>query len=163
MLLTFCPFRFSCANHPSGCSGIYCSNSLSITVFTASPVFSIIVYYFLVVTVYNLLGLNLLGLKLRCTLYFCISKIRMPLKMSMHLDIHDNMSKFNEVPVFPDLECGVSPLRPSCTHATHSSLEVGLLLLAATPNLGRGVAPKSLQMVIAAIKLKDAYFLEGKL
>lgn len=24
----------------------------------------------------------------------------MPLKMSMHLDIHDNMSKFNEVPVF---------------------------------------------------------------
>ena len=25
------------------------------------------------------------------------------------------------------------------------------------------VAPKSLQMVIAAMKLKDAYFLEGKL
>ena len=27
----------------------------------------------------------------------------------------------------------------------------------------RGGPPKSLQMVIAAIKLKDAYFLEGKL
>ena len=86
------------------------------SLFTASPVFSIVVYYFLVVTVYNLLGLNLLGLKLRCTLYFCISKIRMPLKMSVHLDIHDNMSKFNEVPVFPDLERGVAPFRPSCTH-----------------------------------------------
>ena len=66
--------------------------------FTASPVFSIVVYYFLVVTVYNLLCL-----KLRCTLYFCISKNRMPLKMSVHLDIHDNMSKINEVPVFPFL------------------------------------------------------------
>ena len=28
---------------------------------------------------------------------------------------------------------------------------------------GRGEAPKSLQMVIAAMKLKDAYTLEGKL
>ena len=28
---------------------------------------------------------------------------------------------------------------------------------------GGGVAPKSLQMVIAAMKLKDAYSLEGKL
>ena len=28
---------------------------------------------------------------------------------------------------------------------------------------GRGGAPKSLQMVIAAMKLKDAYSLEGKL
>ena len=29
--------------------------------------------------------------------------------------------------------------------------------------LFRGGAPKSLQMVIAAMKLKDTYFLEGKL
>ena len=52
---------------------------------------------------------------------------------------------------------------------------MGLLLLSAAPDLGHGVArffflaagggrgaPKSLQMVIAAMKLKDAYSLEGK-
>ena len=57
------------------------------------------------------------------------------------------------------------------------TLEEGYLLTATPPDLERlmgetvetvsdfilGGAPKSLQMVIAAMKLKDAYSLEGKL
>ena len=49
----------------------------------------------------------------------------------------------------PDLECGVAPLWPLVRPSSHS-LDVGLLLSAAAPDLGHGAAPLSRSCTIAA-------------
>ena len=41
----------------------------------------------------------------------------------------------------PNLECGIAPLGPPVPVHSHRSLDVGLLLPAAAPGLGRGVTP----------------------
>lgn len=89
----FFPFSFTYpANHPGDCSGIYCSSPLLITVYT-SLVFRTVVDYFKVVT-----GVYPIVFILRCT-FVCVC-VRIHLKMSVHLHIYDDMSKFNQVHVF---------------------------------------------------------------